>query len=274
MGPTKLLLGNRLVALGLALLSAAGISAAALIAGAAQATEPRQTVSQTVTQPPAQVGAVDPGASSIATPARPIQTSEYRGIRAVPTKISTTNQVAPRIEQLAPDFTARDSKNQIVRLSDYRGKIVVLEWTNHECPYVRKHYGSGSMQALQAEAQNAGVVWLSIISSAPGAQGNVTGQQADGLTASRHAHPSAVLLDPAGELGRLYQAKATPHMFMIDPRGVLVYSGAIDDMPTPDPADLKDARNYVREGMRALLNGQKIAVSSTRAYGCSVKYGS
>lgn len=274
MGSTKLLLGNRLLAFGLALLSAAGISAAALIAGAAQATEPRPAVSQISTEPPAQIGAGDPDPSSSATLAKPIQTSEYRGTRAAPVKVSATNQAAPRIGQMAPDFTARDSKNQMVHLSDYRGKIVVLEWTNHECPYVRKHYGSGSMQALQAEAQNAGVIWLSIISSAPGAQGHVGGQQADALTASRRAHPTAVLLDPAGDLGRLYQAKATPHMFMIDARGVLVYAGAIDDKPTPDPDDLEDARNYVREGMQALLSGRKIAVSATRAYGCSVKYAS
>ena len=172
----------------------------------------------------------------------------------------------------APDFVAKDSAGNDVRLSSFKGKTVVLEWTNHDCPYVRKHYGAGNMQALQTEAIGQGVVWLTIASSAPGFQGHVNGLEAEKLTADRKAKPTSVLLDPAGVVGRAYGATATPHMYVIDKAGLLAYMGAIDDKPTTDKADIAGARNYVREAIAAVAAGQPVKTASTRAYGCSIKY--
>lgn len=172
----------------------------------------------------------------------------------------------------APDFKATDSKGHEQELGAYRGKTVVLEWTNHECPYTGKQYSTGNMQALQAAATGAGVIWLSVVSSRPGEQGYVDAAEADRLTESRHAHPTAVLLDPTGRLGHLYGAKTTPHMFVIDRAGTLVYMGAIDDRPTANPASVKGARNYVREALDAVAAGRPVPLASTRPYGCSVKY--
>jgi peroxiredoxin len=174
----------------------------------------------------------------------------------------------------APDFTAVDSNGKSHQLSSFKGKTVVLEWTNDGCPYVQKHYGAGNMQALQKAANDAGVVWLSVISSAPGTQGHADGATANKLTTDRKAQPTAVLLDPTGKVGKLYDAKTTPHMYVINPEGKLVYAGAIDDKPTANVADLKGARNYVTEALTAVAAGKGPAVATTRAYGCSVKYGS
>lgn len=179
---------------------------------------------------------------------------------------------SPVVGQPAPAFSALDSNGQTRKLSDYLGKTVVLEWTNDGCPYVGKHYNSGNMQNLQKEATGAGVVWLSIISSAPGKQGNVTGAEANELTTSRGAHPSAVLLDPTGAVGHTYEAQTTPHMFVIDAKGTLRYMGAIDDKPVASPASLQGARNYVREALNDLAQGQPVAETTTEPYGCSVKY--
>jgi peroxiredoxin len=172
----------------------------------------------------------------------------------------------------APEFTAVDSNGKTHKLSDYKGKIVVLEWTNDGCPYVRKHYGAGNMQALQQEAADKGVVWLTVISSAKGEQGYVDGPAADKLTADRKAKPAAVLLDPSGVVGKAYGAKTTPHMYVIKADGQLAYNGAIDDKPTSNPADIKTARSYVKEALAAVAEGRPVAVATTRAYGCSVKY--
>lgn len=172
----------------------------------------------------------------------------------------------------APDFTARDSTGKDVKLSSLRGKTVVLEWTNHLCPYTVKHYVTGNMQALQKDAAKDGIVWLTIASSAPGTQGHVNGLEADKLTADRGAAPASVLLDPEGTVGHLYEAKTTPHMFVIDPEGKLVYMGAIDDKPTANSADVKTARNYVREALDAVKSGTPVKSASTRPYGCTVKY--
>ncbi len=179
---------------------------------------------------------------------------------------------AATVGQPAPGFTATTTSGGSVNLADHRGKIVVLEWTNHECPYVRKHYESGNMQALQREATGKDVVWLTIISSAPGEQGHVNAAQADDLTRTRQAAPTAVLLDPRGTVGRLYDAKVTPHMYVIDPRGVLLYAGAIDDKPTTRRADVPTAHNYVRVALQAVMAGQPVKSPVTRAYGCTVKY--
>jgi len=178
----------------------------------------------------------------------------------------------PQIGQPAPDFSAQDSKGDSLRLSDYKGKTVVLEWTNADCPYTRKHYSSGNMQSVQALAQKNGIVWLSIISSAPGKQGYVNGPAADALTESRHAEPTAVLLDPTGSLARMYNAKTTPHMFVIDKNGALRYMGGIDSIATSNPADIAHAEPYLKEAMLAVAQGETPPHSVTKPYGCSIKY--
>ena len=176
------------------------------------------------------------------------------------------------INQPAPDFTGVDSNGKTHSLSQYQGKTVVLEWTNHDCPYVRKHYQSGNMQSLQKAATGDGVVWLSIISSAPGKQGHVSGAEANALTSQRNASPSTVILDEKGDIGRLYGAKTTPHMYIIDPKGTLVYMGGIDNIPSSNQDDIVSATNYVRIALQSLSDGKPIADNVTRPYGCSVKY--
>lgn len=179
---------------------------------------------------------------------------------------------APSVGAPAPAFSATDSNGIDHALADYSGRVVVLEWTNHDCPYVGKHYGAGNMQALQKQATADGIVWLSVISSAPGTQGHVSGAEANRLTTSRDAAPTAVLLDPEGTIGRAYDARTTPHMYVIDADGTLVYMGGIDDRPTTDPADLDGATNYVSAALADLAAGREVAVKTSRPYGCSVKY--
>src|ERR1700677_1570439 len=178
----------------------------------------------------------------------------------------------PQIGQPAPGFSATDSQGKVRRLADFRGKIVVLEWTNADCPYTHKHYSSGNMQSLQELARQRGVVWMSVISSAPGKQGYVSGPEADALTRSRHAVPTAVLLDPAGDLGRLYHAKTTPHLFVIDAKGALQYMGGIDSIATADVSDIPHAEPYLKEAMLAVVDDKPVAHAVTRPYGCSIKY--
>ena len=172
----------------------------------------------------------------------------------------------------APAFTATDTAGKPVALEALKGKTVVLEWTNHECPYVGKHYGTGTMQQLQRDATAKGVVWLTVISSSKGQQGYVEAIEADKLTTDRNAAPSAVLLDPEGKIGRLYGATTTPHMFVIDKAGTLAYMGGIDDKPSTARDTVKTARPYVREALDAIAGGQPVKTASTRPYGCSVKY--
>ena len=179
-----------------------------------------------------------------------------------------------RIYALAPDFTATDSYGKTRKLSEQKGKIVVLEWTNNGCPFVGKHYGSGNMQSLQKKYTAQGVVWFTVVSSAPGTQGYVTAQDANRDTEQRSAAPTAVLLDPTGALGHLYGATATPHMYVISADGQLVYMGAIDDMPSADPSDIASSKNYVAAALEELKAGKRVTVPATRAYGCSVKYAS
>lgn len=179
---------------------------------------------------------------------------------------------AARVGAPAPAFTINATNGSPVSLATYKGKLVVLEWTNHECPYVRKHYETGNMQGLQREATGQGVVWLTLISSSEGTQGYVTAAQADDLTASRKAAPTAVLLDPKGVAGKAYGATNTPHMYVVDKTGTLVYAGAIDDRPTSRRADVQGANNYVRAALDAVAAGQPVKTPVTRAYGCTVKY--
>ena len=186
--------------------------------------------------------------------------------------MATTAGAALEIGEPAPGFTGIDTSGKSHALSDFRGKPVVLEWTNHDCPYVRKHYSSGNMQRQQQTATGQGVVWLSIISSAPGKQGHVTPAQADALTAERNAAPSAVILDEKGEIGRLYEAKTTPHMYIIDADGKLAYMGGIDSIASANPADIGKATQYVPAALAQVMNGEPVAPGVTRPYGCSVKY--
>ena len=179
---------------------------------------------------------------------------------------------APTVGQPAPAFVAVDSKGQQHKLADYQGKVVVLEWTNHECPYVKKHYGSSNMQNLQKQARQAGIVWLSVISSAPGEQGHVAGAKADELTASRQAAPTAVLLDAQGVIGKAYDARTTPHMYVIDAKGILRYAGGIDSIATAKPADIEKADPYFKTALESVLKGENVAQATTRPYGCAVKY--
>ena len=177
-----------------------------------------------------------------------------------------------KVGETAPAFNTAATNGQSVSLADQRGKIVVLEWTNHDCPYVRKHYESGNMQTLQREITGQGVVWLTLISSSPGTQGYVSPKQADELTASRKANPTAVLLDPTGVVGKAYGATNTPHMYVIDKAGLLVYAGAIDDRPTTRRADVQGAHNYVRAALEDMAAARAVQMPVTRAYGCTVKY--
>jgi peroxiredoxin len=174
--------------------------------------------------------------------------------------------------ETAPDFTLKDSKGNSQKLSSFSGKFVVLEWMNPECPFVKKHYSIGNMQSLQKEYTTKGVVWLSIISSAPGKQGYCTGPQAEANTKDQNASPTAVLLDPSGEVGQLYGAKTTPHMFVINPEGKLIYMGAIDSIRSANSSDCAKADNYIRQTLDAALAGKPIPTPETKSYGCSVKY--
>ncbi len=176
------------------------------------------------------------------------------------------------IGQPAPDFSVIGSDGKTHSLSTYKGKTVVLEWTNHDCPFVRKHYDSMNMQTLQKDAAEKGVVWLSVVSSAPGKQGFVDAAQANELTKSRDAKPAAVLLDPKGEMGKSYGAKTSPHMYVIDGAGAVAYAGGIDDKPSSDKADIPSARNMVRLALADIDAGRPVQISTSKPYGCSIKY--
>ncbi len=177
------------------------------------------------------------------------------------------------VGQPAPAFSGTDSHGNGQSLAQYRGKYVVLEWTNKDCPFTRKHYSSGNMQALQEQWTGKGIVWLTILSSAPGQQGYMTATEENTYLSQVHAQPSAAILDPNGKIARLYSAKTTPHMFVIDPGGTLIYEGAIDDKPTTDLEDVKGAKNYVSNALVSAMGKKPVEPASTRPYGCSVKYG-
>ncbi len=185
---------------------------------------------------------------------------------------ATAAVAAPPINQPAPLFDGVDSNGEAFSLADYQGQTVILEWTNHDCPYVKKHYGANNMQALQEAAVEADRVWVTVVSSAPGKQGHVSGDEANELTQDRRASPARVLLDESGAIGRLYDARTTPHMFIIDPEGVLRYNGAIDSIADADPASIPGAVNYVTAALANLDAGEPVADPITTPYGCSIKY--
>ena len=172
----------------------------------------------------------------------------------------------------APNFKLADVNGKAVTLSQFRGKTVVLEWNNPECPFVKKHYGSGNMQKAQAAAAKDGVVWLSINSGAPGKQGHMSAAEAKSVMAKAGAQPTAYLLDPRGVVGKVYDAKTTPHMYIVNKAGTLVYAGGIDDKPTPRPSDIAGARNHVLAALSEIKAGKPVSVTTSRPYGCAVKY--
>ena len=184
-----------------------------------------------------------------------------------------TAHAAPEIGKPAPEFTASAVDGATVSPSFYKGKIVVLEWTNPDCPFVHKHYDTENMQKLQRYAADKGVVWIAINSGGKGKEGSLDIQQARDYISSNHVGVTHYILDPTGTIGKLYGAKTTPHMFVIDASGNVTYMGAIDDKPTPDPTAVTTANNYVRAAIDSLLAGKPVAVASTQSYGCSVKYG-
>lgn len=172
----------------------------------------------------------------------------------------------------APAFNAVGADGKPLKLDAYKGKTVVLEWTNHECPFVAKHYDSGNIPSLQKDAAGKGVVWLQVVSSAPGKQGHVDGATAQKLNANRKAVPAATVLDPDGKIGKMYGAQTTPHIFIVDATGQLVYKGGIDSIPTASKADLPKAENYVTAALGAISAGKPIEKANTKPYGCSIKY--
>jgi peroxiredoxin len=176
------------------------------------------------------------------------------------------------VGQTAPNFTLTDSYGNKHSLSDYKGKIIVLEWVNHDCPFVMKLYNSSKMQELQKTYTGKGVIWLSMNSSAPGKQGYRTPEQANELTKQKKAAPTALLIDSEGEVGKLYGAKTTPHMFIINKDGILVYNGAIDDIRSTNVDDVAKAKNYVQLALDELLAGKEVSIKTSQPYGCSVKY--
>lgn len=176
------------------------------------------------------------------------------------------------VGEAAPAFSLPDQDGKTHALADFKGKYVVLEWFNKDCPFVKKHYGSGNMQKLQKWAKDKGVVWLSIVSSAEGKQGYLTGPDAKQTLKDLKMSSAAILLDPAGTVGKSYGAKTTPHMFVIDPKGVVRYNGAIDDKPSPNPADIDSARSNVKIALEEALAGKEVSVKTSQPYGCSVKY--
>ena len=181
---------------------------------------------------------------------------------------------AASVDQPAPAFSATTADGKAIDLASLRGKTVVLEWTNHDCPYVKKHYDSGNIPAQQKEATAKGVVWLQVISSAPGQQGHVDGATAAKLNASRNATPTATLLDPSGAIGKAYGAQTTPHLYIITPEGQLAYKGGIDSIATAKKDDIAKADAYVKLALADLAAGRKVAQANTRPYGCSIKYAS
>ena len=197
--------------------------------------------------------------------------SEFNDGRFVRAASETSDAVA-QVGKAAPDFSLQDTNGKTQKLSAYKGKLVVLEWLNHGCPFVKKHYGANNMQTLQKDYTKKGVIWLSIVSSAEGKQGYQTNAEHNAAMKAQGAAPTAILIDAEGKVGHLYGAKTTPHMFVVNKKGELAYAGAIDDKPGTDAAEIKTAKNYVKAALDQLSAGKPVEVSSTKSYGCSVKY--
>jgi hypothetical protein len=190
----------------------------------------------------------------------------------LPLALAAASAHATKVGDPAPSFSLVDTNGKQHALGDFKGKVVVLEWFNHDCPFVKKHYDSGNMPALQSRYAAKDVVWLSINSSAPGKQGNYAPEKASELSKEKKSAATYVLLDQDGTVGRLYGAKTTPHMYVIDGKGILRYEGAIDSVSSTDQADIKDATNYVAAAVDAVMAGKNVDPSVTQSYGCGVKY--
>jgi peroxiredoxin len=193
-------------------------------------------------------------------------------ISAIASVVALAHTDKAVVGQPSPNFSLSDSNGKNRSLNDYKGKFVVLEWTNKDCPFVKKHYGSGNMQATQKKAEEMGAVWFTVISSAPGNQGYLTASQVNDYRKEHSVNSKATLLDPEGKVGHLYDARTTPQIVIIDPKGVVIYNGAIDDRPSPDPDSLNGATNYAIQALDQAMAGKEVSVSTSRPYGCSVKY--
>jgi len=180
--------------------------------------------------------------------------------------------IVAEVGELAPEFHATDIKGKEFDLHHYLGKTVVLEWTNHQCPFVMKHYDSGNMQAIQKKATDDGVIWVSIVSSAEGRQGHTSDEEAAAIIKEQGAYPTYKIMDPSGEIGKLYQAKTTPHMYIIDKKGILAYAGAIDENPSPRASAIEGAKNYVTSALSDMAAGGAVKMPYTPSYGCPIKY--
>ena len=201
---------------------------------------------------------------------RPIFSSLILGIAGLALAFSA--QAVPSVGQPVPDFSLTDTAGKTVRLSDFKGKHVVLEWTNPGCPFVRKHYGSGNMQTLQKEAAAQGVVWLSINSTETDHVDYLKPEQLGRWMSEQKASPASTLMDASGATGKAYGARTTPHMYIVGPQGQLLYAGGIDSIPSSRTEDIKTAVNYVRQGLQETLSGKAVSVPVSKPYGCSVKY--
>jgi DsbC/DsbD-like thiol-disulfide interchange protein len=211
--------------------------------------------------------------SGVVDHSEPQKVKKLRNGYLIEIKRSRFSQTLPsRLKGVFFSTQGWDASGKNHTLSDYAGKIIVLEWLNHGCPFVQKHYNSGNMQKLQKMAKENGVVWFSIISSAPGKQGYSTPEQANETAREKNAQPLVILLDPEGKVGRLYDAKTTPHMYIIDKDGILVYNGGIDDIRSANIDDIAKANNYVLLALEELLSGKEVLVKASQPYGCSVKY--
>jgi peroxiredoxin len=199
------------------------------------------------------------------------RTAGLAGVVALAATAAQADAVKPGSP--APDFSAATETGKTVKLSDFRGKYVVLEWANEGCPFVKKHYGSGNMQSLQKEYTAKDVVWLTVFSSAEGKQGHEDAAGALAQKAAWHSSPTAMLLDDQGVVGKEFGAKTTPHMFVIDPKGTLIYMGGIDNVASADPDDIKTAKNYVKAALDESMAGKAVTTASAPSYGCSIKYG-
>lgn len=193
-------------------------------------------------------------------------------VASAPSVVAQTNEAA--VGEPAPNFTLKDLDGETHALSDYEGDYVVLEWLNFECPFVGKHYGSGNMQTLQETYTEKGVVWLSIVSSAPGMQGYFPPEEMKAQNEKRGGNQTTILMDTAGKVGKTYGATVTPHMYVISPKGELLYRGGIDDKPTTDEADIEPATNYVVKALSAAMSGEEVDPKQAQPYGCTIKYAS
>jgi len=196
-----------------------------------------------------------------------------RALFALPALLFTlTAQAVPSVGQPAPDFTLKDAAGKTVKLADFRGKYVVLEWTNPNCPFVRKHYDSGNMAATQQDVVGQGAVWLSINSTAKASHEYMEPARLVAWQQERKVQPTATLMDEDGVAGKAYGARTTPHMYIVDPQGRLAYAGGIDSIPSANPEDVRKAVNYVRQGIAEASAGKPLSAATTRPYGCSIKY--